>query len=115
MPRAADADVIVVNTCSFIEAAKQESIDTILEMAEHKKNGQARRLVVAGCLVERYRDEILREIPEVDFVIGTNELERVVEACESDGAGRCPNIPGTRTFTPSSRRACSPRLLIPPI
>ncbi len=78
----ADADVIVVNTCSFIEPAKQESVDTILEMAEHKKNGKARRLVVAGCLVERYRDEIRANIPEVDAVLGTNELDRIAALCE---------------------------------
>ena len=59
----ADADVLVVNTCSFIDAAKQESVDTILEMAAHKIEGRARKLVVAGCLVERYRDEIRRNIP----------------------------------------------------
>ena len=87
-PRAEDADVLIVNTCSFIEPAKRESIDTILEMAEHKKAGTARRLVVAGCLVERYRQEILKDIPEVDFVLGTNELERVLEACAFESAGR---------------------------
>ncbi|TAM80557.1 MAG: 30S ribosomal protein S12 methylthiotransferase RimO [Acidobacteria bacterium] len=87
-PRAEDADILVVNTCSFIEPAKQESINTILEMAEHKKSGEAKKLVVAGCLVERYRQQILKEIPEVDFVIGTNELERVLEACQLDGEGR---------------------------
>jgi ribosomal protein S12 methylthiotransferase len=87
-PRAEDADVLVVNTCSFIEPAKQESINTILDMAQHKKTGMAKKLVVAGCLVERYRQEILKEIPEVDFVIGTNELERVLEACQLDGVGR---------------------------
>ena len=65
-----EADAIVVNTCSFIDPAKQESIDTILDMAEHKKTGRARRLVVAGCLVERYRDEIFEQIPEVDAVLG---------------------------------------------
>jgi len=86
-PHAEDADVLVVNTCSFIEPAKQESINTILDMAEHKKSGAAQKLVVAGCLVERYRKEILKEIPEVDFVIGTNELERVLEACQLDGDG----------------------------
>src|SRR5271157_5114363 len=91
-PRAEEADVLIVNTCGFIEPARQESIDTILEMAEHKKSGNAKRLVVAGCLVERYRQDILREIPEVDFVIGTNELERVLDACEwNDGpAGSAP-------------------------
>ena len=69
--RADDADVIVVNTCSFIDTAKQESVDTILEMAQHKISGKAQKLVVAGCLVERYRDEIQRNIPEVDAVVGT--------------------------------------------
>src|SRR5215470_12053459 len=61
--RAEDADVIVVNTCSFIDTAKQESVDTILEMAQHKASGRARKLVVAGCLVERYRNEIQKNIP----------------------------------------------------
>ena len=79
-----EADVIVVNTCAFIAPAKQESINTILEMAEYKKFGSARKLVVAGCLVERYRQEIQQQIPEVDYVIGTNELERVLEACAED-------------------------------
>jgi len=87
-PRAEEAEVIIVNTCAFIEPAKRESITTILEMAEHKKSGAARKLVVAGCLVERYRQEILKEIPEVDFVIGTNELEGVLEACGKDGHDR---------------------------
>lgn len=82
---ASRADVIVVNTCSFIEPAKQESIDTILEMAEHKKTGAAKKLVVAGCLVERYRRQILEEMPEVDAVIGTNELERIAQACRFSG------------------------------
>ncbi len=80
-PRPDQADVIIVNTCAFIEPAKQESINTILEMADYKKFGNAKRLVVAGCLVERYRKEIQEQIPEVDYVIGTNELERVLEAC----------------------------------
>ncbi|HUI40689.1 MAG TPA: 30S ribosomal protein S12 methylthiotransferase RimO [Terriglobia bacterium] len=105
-----EADVLIVNTCSFIEPAKQESIDTILEMAEHKKSGRARRLVVAGCLVERYRDQILREIPEVDFVIGTNELERVVEACESGGEGRA----ASRPFDPYLYTEFTPRVLSTP-
>lgn len=78
---ASEAEVIVVNTCAFIGPAKQESIDTILEMARHKKSGTARRLVVAGCMVERYRSEILRSMPEVDCVVGTNEVERIVDAC----------------------------------
>ncbi len=76
----ADADVLVVNTCSFIDAAKQESVDAILEMAALKTRGRAQKLVVAGCLVERYRDEIRRNIPEVDAVVGTGELEAILAA-----------------------------------
>ena len=76
------ADVIVVNTCSFIDPAKQESVDTILEMAEFKKSGRARKLIVAGCLVERYRGDIRKDMPEVDALVGTNELERIVALCE---------------------------------
>src|SRR5271165_2412364 len=79
-PRAEDADVIVVNTCSFIESAQQESVNTILEMAAHKTSGQAKKLVVAGCLVERFRDEIRKRIPEVDAVVGTGELQNILAA-----------------------------------
>ncbi len=70
---AEDAEILVVNTCSFIDSAKQESVNAILEMVQHKvaNGGKARRLIVAGCLVERYRDEIRRNIPEVDAVVGT--------------------------------------------
>jgi ribosomal protein S12 methylthiotransferase len=78
--RAEDADVIVVNTCSFIESAQQESVNTILEMAAHKTGGRAKKLVVAGCLVERFRDQIRQDIPEVDAVVGTGELERILSA-----------------------------------
>src|SRR5579864_7498498 len=77
---AEDADVIVVNTCSFIASAQQESVNTILEMARHKTSGRAQKLVVAGCLVERYRDEIRKNIPEVDAVVGTGELEGILAA-----------------------------------
>ena len=79
-PAAEDADVIVVNTCSFIGSAQQESVDTILEMARHKTSGKAKKLVVTGCLVERFRGEILKNIPEVDAVVGTGELERILSA-----------------------------------
>ncbi len=78
--RAEDADVIVVNTCSFIDSAKQESVDTILEMAQHKTSGRAQKLIVAGCLVERYRNEIKKNIPEVDAVVGTGELQQILRA-----------------------------------
>src|SRR5882757_570508 len=77
---AADADVLVVNTCAFIDAAKQESIDAILEMAQHKKDGACRRLIVTGCLAERYREELKTEIPEIDAVLGTGEVPRIVQA-----------------------------------
>jgi len=79
-PSADDADVIVVNTCSFIESAQQESVNAILEMARHKIEGRARKLVVAGCLVERFREEIRKNIPEVDAVVGTGELENILHA-----------------------------------
>jgi ribosomal protein S12 methylthiotransferase len=77
---AEDADVIVVNTCSFIESAQQESVNTILEMAGHKNTGKAKKLVVAGCLVERFRDQIRKDIPDVDAVVGTGELESILAA-----------------------------------
>ena len=78
--RPEEAEILVVNTCSFIDTAKQESVDTILEMARHKTEGRATKLIVAGCLVERYRDEIRKNIPEVDAVVGTGELESILEA-----------------------------------
>jgi len=81
-PHPDQAEVLVVNTCSFIDPAKKESVDTILEMAEYKKVGRAQKLIVAGCLVERYRGDIRKDIPEVDAIIGTNELEGIVAACE---------------------------------
>ena len=75
---ASEADVLVVNTCAFIDKAKQESVDTILEMAEHKKSGRCQTLVVAGCLAERYRAELLEQIPEIDAIIGTGEVPEIV-------------------------------------
>jgi ribosomal protein S12 methylthiotransferase len=92
-PRAEDADVIVVNTCSFIESAQQESVNSILEMALHKENGRAKKLVVAGCLVERFRDEIRKNIPAVDAVVGTGELENILSA-----AGVAPTQPVNSPF-----------------
>ncbi|MGA3136133.1 MAG: 30S ribosomal protein S12 methylthiotransferase RimO [Terracidiphilus sp.] len=82
-----EAEILVVNTCSFIDAAKQESVDTILEMARHKLDGTAKKLIVAGCLVERYRDEIRKNIPEVDAVVGAGELESILQAAGLDAAG----------------------------
>src|ERR1700731_4494214 len=78
--RAEDADVIVVNTCSFIESAQQESVNTILEMAAHKTGGRAKKLIVAGCLVERFRDQIRQDIPEVEAVVGTGALDNILAA-----------------------------------
>jgi ribosomal protein S12 methylthiotransferase len=89
--RPEEAEVLVVNTCGFIEAAKQESIDTILEMAKHKTDGNCRRLVVTGCLAQRYAQDIAREIPEVDVVFGLDQLHTVVDACES-GPRRVENV-----------------------
>ncbi len=77
-----EADTVVVNTCGFIESAKQESIDAILEATGAKAHGRAKRVVVAGCLVERYRDDLMKELPEVDAFIGTNELGRILEAAD---------------------------------
>ena len=85
--RAEDADVIVVNTCSFIDSAKQESVNTILEMAQHKITGKAQKLIVAGCLVERYRTEIQKNIPEVDAVVGTGELDAILAAAGINAGG----------------------------
>ena len=115
-PRAGDADVLVVNTCSFIEPAQQESVQSILEMAEYKKFGRAQKLIVAGCMVERYRNEIREQIPEVDAVIGTGEMEKILAACEGElaqqrcrGQRSCPAI-----FITTSRRAFSPPRATPP-
>jgi len=106
-PRAEEADVIVVNTCSFIGPAKEESVEAILEMAEHKKAGRARRLIVAGCMVERYRDEIRRSLPEVDAVLGTNEIQQIAAACE----GRPVSGPPPEPFL---YHEASPRVLTTP-
>src|SRR3954468_14059407 len=93
--RPEEAEILVVNTCSFIDTAKQESVDTILEMAKFKTDGKARKLIVAGCLVERYRDEIRKSIPEVDAVVGTGELESILEAA---GIAPPPNIAAPSPF-----------------
>jgi len=115
-----DADVLVVNTCAFIDKAKQESIDTILEMAEHKKTGACRRIVVTGCMAERYRDELRAQIPEIDAVLGTGEVEQIVDAL---GGGSPRLIPllrsngepvGARALPTYIYDAETPRLLATP-
>ena len=98
--RAEDADVIVVNTCSFIDSAQQESVNTILEMAGHKAAGKAKKLVVAGCLVERFRDQIRKDIPEVDAVVGTGELVNILSA-----TGIAAATPQTNPFVVLNSRA----------
>jgi ribosomal protein S12 methylthiotransferase len=92
-PNPADADVLVVNTCAFIDSAKEESVNTILELAAFKKTGNCKRLVVTGCLGERYRDELKKHIPEIDAVLGTGEVPEIVGAIE--GASRNRTIPLT--------------------
>ncbi len=129
---AADAEVLIVNTCAFIDKAKQESIDTILEMAELKKTGACKRLVVTGCMAERYRNELRAQIPEIDAVLGTGEVPEIVNALggsrDQDPAGRV--IPllrsngepiGSRDQSPEPRDvptylydASTPRLLATP-
>jgi ribosomal protein S12 methylthiotransferase len=89
-PDPASADVIVVNTCAFIDSAKQESIDAILEMARHKTEGSCQRLVVTGCLAERYRETLRQEIPEIDAVLGTGEVPEIVHAI--GGAGSAAGV-----------------------
>ena len=106
-PRPEEADVIVVNTCAFIDPAKQESVEAILEMAQYKKTGRARKLIVAGCLVERYRGEIRERLPEVDAIIGTNEIERIAAVCE--GAK-----PAANPLAPYLYNEATPRVLSTP-
>ena len=99
---ASDADVLVVNTCAFIDQAKQESIDAILEMARHKKDGNCSRLVVTGCLAERYRDELKKEIPEIDAVLGTGEVPQILGAIGDSGPAASDSL---RSRADSSRAA----------
>src|ERR1700730_2447609 len=106
-PNPAEADVLVVNTCDFIDSAKEESVNTILELAEFKKTGRCKRLVVTGCLGERYRDELRAQIPEIDAVLGTGGVPEIVGAIE--GHQRRPVIPLTlvgesRNTNPESRQ-----------
>jgi ribosomal protein S12 methylthiotransferase len=104
-----DADSIVVNTCSFIEDAADESIEMILELARYKQTGKCKRLVVAGCLPERYRDHIAGQLPEVDAFIGTGAFDRIVEAVEgSKFSGGCL-LPDPATISPQEKDA--PRAL----
>jgi ribosomal protein S12 methylthiotransferase len=99
-----EADVVVVNTCAFIESAKEESIDTILEMAAHKEAGTAERLIVTGCMAQRYADELQAELPEVDTFLGTNEFKRIVEAAEGALPDRAYVSYGSALYTSDEAR-----------
>ncbi len=105
---AGEADAIVVNTCAFIDRAKEESIDAILEMARLKRDGQCRRLVVTGCLAERYRDELRKEIPEIDAVLGTGEVPEIVDALGGARAASAPTGTVPLTVYRSSRSLTAP-------
>jgi ribosomal protein S12 methylthiotransferase len=109
-PSEKEADVIVVNTCGFIGPAKEESVNTILEMAQYKSSGNCRRLVVAGCLVERYRKEITTQIPEVDSVIGTSEIPKILAAC-TGGLTEVPVFESREAYLYSDK---DPRILTTP-
>lgn len=103
------ADVIIINTCCFIHDAKEESIQAILEMAEYKNQGSCKALIVTGCLAERYREEVTKEIPEVDAVLGTNSQDKILEAVDRALDGKnahifqplegIPELPGKRVMT----------------
>lgn len=98
-PDAEEAETIVVNTCGFIESAKKESVEAILEAVQLKADGKAKRVVVAGCLVERYRDELMKELPEVDAFIGTNQINDIVTVAKPNGKS-LPILPiGNKTAT----------------
>jgi len=96
----AEADIVVINTCCFINDAKQESIDTILEMAELRKSGKVKALVVTGCLAQRYREEIQEEIPEVDMILGVSALDEIVSALDRFFEGKKENYYGSPDRAP---------------
>src|SRR5436190_8577051 len=121
-PNPAEADVLVVNTCAFIDSAKEESVNTILELAEFKKTGACKRLVVTGCLGERYRDELKAQIPEIDAVLGTGDVPEIVGAIEGarrsviplrliPGAHPEPDVRGLPTYLYDAE---TPRVLATP-
>jgi ribosomal protein S12 methylthiotransferase len=107
----ADADVLVVNTCAFIDRAKEESVNTILELAELKKNGQCKRLVVTGCLGERYRDELKAQIPEIDAVLGTGDVPEIVGAIEGSRPRTIPLRLVAQTESPKPKAQSLPTYL----
>ena len=96
------ADIIVVNTCAFIGDAKEESIEAILEAAQYKQNGSLKKIIVAGCLSERYRDELIKEIPEIDAVMGTGDIDKIGEIVDSILDDKKPVVVGSQDFLPNS-------------
>lgn len=90
-PDPAEAEIIIVNTCGFIDPAKEESIQTILEMSEYKKTGRCRKLIVTGCLAQRYGDALLSDMPEIDALLGVSQYDRIAEAVELAAAGQRPD------------------------
>ena len=121
---ASDAEVLIVNTCAFIDSAKQESIDSILEMARHKTTGSCKRLIVTGCMAERYRDELKKEIPEIDAVLGTGQVPEIVGAITGGATpmtfyGKGQLAPSTQRLAPGALPtyiydADTPRLMATP-
>jgi len=109
-----DADVIIVNTCGFIGDAKKESLDTILEMSEYKKTGRCKSLVVTGCMVERYREELAREIPEVDAFWGTGNLLKINEILDNSGMKGAASKTGVKTPPGTIYDPDSPRVMLTP-
>ncbi|NME35049.1 30S ribosomal protein S12 methylthiotransferase RimO [Fusobacterium sp. FSA-380-WT-3A] len=103
-----EADIIIVNTCAFINDAKEESIQTILEMSDYKKDGSLKKLIVSGCLSERYKEELLKEIPEIDAVVGTGDVDKIGEVVDSIIEGKKELRVGSLDFLPTSK---TPRML----
>jgi ribosomal protein S12 methylthiotransferase len=107
-----EATVIIVNTCGFIDAAKEESVNTILDMADLKQTGQLKALIVSGCLTQRYKKELMKEMPEIDGIVGTGDFDKINEIIEDALAGKKPILVGNPVFNydkPLPRRVTTPR------
>lgn len=110
-PNPADAEILIVNTCAFIESAKEESITTILNLSEYKTNGNCKALIVAGCLGQRYKQELLDEMPEIDAIVGTTAWNKIVEAIQEALKGNRVILIGEEKIIYSAK---TPRLLTTP-
>lgn len=102
-----EAEAVVVNTCCFINDAKQESINILLEMAELRKSGTVKALIAAGCLAQRYQEEIQKEIPEVDAIVGTTAADRIVEALDAVVSGQSHNCLEDINRSPAFKKCTS--------